>query len=123
MFSTLLYYTNPLKRRGSYHMQFYLILLALFYLVVSFISIFKMEVIFTRILRIIMGVLLLFVVALTTMSFPKENWWVFIVLLLLVGNVEVTGFKMLKRSKGVNILNLMSLFIFVIYFILTIALF
>ncbi|HDC8462262.1 TPA: membrane stabilizing protein MspA, partial [Staphylococcus aureus] len=66
-------------------MQFYLILLALLYLVVSFISIFKMEVIFTRILRIIMGVLLLFVVALTTMSFPKENWWVFIVLLLLVG--------------------------------------
>lgn len=105
-------------------MQFYLILLALLYLVVSFISIFKMEVIFTRILRIIMGVLLLFIVALTTMSFPKENWWVFIVLLLLVGNVEVTGFKMLKKDlKGVNILNLMSLFIFVIYFILTIALF
>ncbi|HCY0621418.1 TPA: membrane stabilizing protein MspA [Staphylococcus aureus] len=105
-------------------MQFYLILLALLYLVVSFISIFKMEVIFTRILRIIMGVLLLFVVALTTMSFPKENWWVFIVLLLLVGNVEVTGFKMLKKDlKGVKILNLMSLFIFVIYFILTIALF
>ncbi|HCU6981092.1 TPA: membrane stabilizing protein MspA [Staphylococcus aureus] len=105
-------------------MQFYLILLALLYLVVSFISIFKMEVIFTRILRIIMGVLLLFVVALTTMSFSKENWWVFIVLLLLVGNVEVTGFKMLKKDlKGVNILNLMSLFIFVIYFILTIALF
>lgn len=105
-------------------MQFYLILLALLYLVVSFISIFKMEVIFTRILRIIMGVLLLFVVALTTMSFPKENWWVFIVLLLLVGNVEVTGFKMLKKDlKGVNILNLMSLFIFIIYFILTIALF
>ncbi|HDJ5552007.1 TPA: membrane stabilizing protein MspA [Staphylococcus aureus] len=105
-------------------MQFYLILIALLYLVVSFISIFKMEVIFTRILRIIMGVLLLFVVALTTMSFPKENWWVFIVLLLLVGNVEVTGFKMLKKDlKGVNILNLMSLFIFVIYFILTIALF
>ncbi|HEI5186555.1 TPA: membrane stabilizing protein MspA [Staphylococcus aureus] len=105
-------------------MQFYLILLALLYLVVSFISIFKMEVIFTRILRIIMGVLLLFVVALTTMSFPKENWWVFIVLLLLVGNVEVTGFKMLKKDlEGVNILNLMSLFIFVIYFILTIALF
>ncbi|MDT3992531.1 membrane stabilizing protein MspA, partial [Staphylococcus aureus] len=69
-------------------MQFYLILLAILYLIVSFISIFKMEVVFTRILRIIMGVLLLFVLALTTMSFPKENWWVFIVLLLLVGNVE-----------------------------------
>lgn len=105
-------------------MQFYLILLAILYLIVSFISIFKMEVVFTRILRIIMGVLLLFVLSLTTMSFPKENWWVFIVLLLLVGNVEVTGFKMLKKDlKGVNILNLMSLFIFVIYFILTIALF
>ncbi|HDJ3903504.1 TPA: membrane stabilizing protein MspA [Staphylococcus aureus] len=105
-------------------MQFYLILLAILYLIVSFISIFEMEVVFTRILRIIMGVLLLFVLALTTMSFPKENWWVFIVLLLLVGNVEVTGFKMLKKDlKGVNILNLMSLFIFVIYFILTIVLF
>ncbi|HEE1566466.1 TPA: membrane stabilizing protein MspA [Staphylococcus aureus] len=105
-------------------MQFYLILLAILYLIVSFISIFKMEVVFTSILRIIMGVLLLFVLALTTMSFPKENWWVFIVLLLLVGNVEVTGFKMLKKDlKGVNILNLMSLFIFVIYFILTIVLF
>ncbi|HCY6146024.1 TPA: membrane stabilizing protein MspA [Staphylococcus aureus] len=105
-------------------MQFYLILLAILYLIVSFISIFKMEVVFTRILRIIMGVLLLFVLALTTMSFPKENWWVFIVLLLLVGNVEATGFKMLKKDlKGVNILNLMSLFIFVIYFILTIVLF
>ncbi|HEA6644750.1 TPA: membrane stabilizing protein MspA [Staphylococcus aureus] len=105
-------------------MQFYLILLAILYLIVNFISIFKMEVVFTRILRIIMGVLLLFVLALTTMSFPKENWWVFIVLLLLVGNVEVTGFKMLKKDlKGVNILNLMSLFIFVIYFILTIVLF
>ncbi|HDA8486115.1 TPA: membrane stabilizing protein MspA [Staphylococcus aureus] len=105
-------------------MQFYLILLAILYLIVSFISIFKMEVVFTRILRIIMGVLLLFVLALTTMSFPKENWWVFIVLLLLVGNVEVTGFKMLKKDlKGVNILNLMSLFIFVIYLILTIVLF
>lgn len=105
-------------------MQFYLILLAILYLIVSFISIFKMEVVFTRILRIIMGVLLLFVLALTTMSFPKDNWWVFIVLLLLVGNVEVTGFKMLKKDlKGVNILNLMSLFIFVIYFILTIVLF
>ncbi|HDF6283765.1 TPA: membrane stabilizing protein MspA [Staphylococcus aureus] len=105
-------------------MKFYLILLAILYLIVSFISIFKMEVVFTRILRIIMGVLLLFVLALTTMSFPKENWWVFIVLLLLVGNVEVTGFKMLKKDlKGVNILNLMSLFIFVIYFILTIVLF
>ena len=96
---------NPLKRRGSYHMQFYLILLAILYLIVSFISIFKMEVVFTRILRIIMGVLLLFVLALTTMSFPKENWWYLSSYYSLVGNVEVTGFKMLKKDlKGVNTL-------------------
>ena len=29
-------------------------------------------------------------------QFPSENWWVFVVLLLLVGNVEVTAFKALK---------------------------
>lgn len=77
-------------------MKLYLILLPLLYLIVSYISIFKMNSIFTRILRIIMAVLLLFVVAITTMQFPNENWWVFIVLLLLVGNVEVTAFKSLK---------------------------
>ncbi|WP_145361901.1 membrane stabilizing protein MspA, partial [Staphylococcus epidermidis] len=75
----------------------YLILLPLLYLIVSYISIFKMNSIFTRILRIIMGILLLFVVAITTKQFPSENWWVFIVLLLLVGNVEVTAFKTLKN--------------------------
>ena len=86
---------------------------------VSYISIFKMNSIFTRILRIIMAVLLLFVVAITTMQFPNENWWVFIVLLLLVGNVEVTAFKSLKNDvKGVNILNILSIGLFVIYIIL-----
>ncbi|MDU2135991.1 MAG: membrane stabilizing protein MspA, partial [Staphylococcus warneri] len=79
-------------------MKLYLILLPLLYLIVSYISIFKMNSIFTRILRIIMAVLLLFVVAITTMQFPNENWWVFIVLLLLVGNVEVTAFKSLKND-------------------------
>ncbi|PTI09482.1 membrane stabilizing protein MspA, partial [Staphylococcus warneri] len=91
-------------------MKLYLILLPLLYLIVSYISIFKMNSIFTRILRIIMAVLLLFVVAITTMQFPNENWWVFIVLLLLVGNVEVTAFKSLKNDvKGVNILNILSI--------------
>ncbi|MDU4602413.1 MAG: hypothetical protein E6Y26_10340, partial [Staphylococcus warneri] len=47
-------------------MKLYLILLPLLYLIVSYISIFKMNSIFTRILRIIMAVLLLFVVAITT---------------------------------------------------------
>lgn len=82
-------------------MKLYLILLPLLYLIVSYISIFKMNSIFTRILRIIMAVLLLFVVAITTMQFPNENWWVFIVLLLLVGNVEVTAFKSLKMMLKV----------------------
>lgn len=101
-------------------MKLYLILLPLLYLIVSYISIFKMNSIFTRILRIIMAVLLLFVVAITTMQFPNENWWVFIVLLLLVGNVEVTAFKSLKNDvKGVNILNILSIGLFVIYIILT----
>lgn len=105
-------------------MKLYLILLPLLYLIVSYISIFKMNSIFTRILRIIMAVLLLFVVAITTMRFPNENWWVFIVLLLLVGNVEVTAFKSLKNDvKGVNILNILSIGLFVIYIILTLILY
>lgn len=105
-------------------MKLYLILLPLLYLIVSYISIFKMTSIFTRILRIIMAVLLLFVVAITTMQFPNENWWVFIVLLLLVGNVEVTAFKSLKNDvKGVNILNILSIGLFVIYIILTLILY
>ena len=94
-------------------MKLYLILLPVLYLIV------KMHSVITRILRIVMGILLLFVVALTTLQFPKENWWVFVVLLLLVGNVEVTGFKELKDDKkGVSILNILSLLLFVIFIIL-----
>ncbi|MCI2927849.1 membrane stabilizing protein MspA [Staphylococcus hominis] len=101
-------------------MKLYLILLPILYLIVSYISIFKMKSMFVHILRIIMGILLLFVVAITTIQFPSENWWVFVVLLLLVGNVEVTAFKALKNDhKGVSILNIISIIIFVIYIILT----
>jgi len=100
--------------------KIYLILLPILYLIVSYISIFKMKSMFVHILRIIMGILLLFVVAITTIQFPSENWWVFVVLLLLVGNVEVTAFKALKNDhKGVSILNIISIIIFVIYIILT----
>ena len=74
-----------------------------------------MKSMFVHILRLIMGILLLFVVAITTIQFPSENWWVF-----LVGNVEVTAFKALKNDyKGVSILNIISIIIFVIYIILT----
>ena len=79
-----------------------------------------MKSMFVHILRLIMGILLLFVVAITTIQFPSENWWVFVVLLLLVGNVEVTAFNALKNDyKGVSILNIISIIIFVIYIILT----
>ena len=80
-------------------MQLYLIFLPVLYLIVSYISIFKMNTIITRILRIIMSLLLLFVVAITTLSFPAINWWVFIVLLLIIGNVEITAFKNGKKTK------------------------
>ena len=73
-------------------MLLYLILLPILYLIVAYISIFKMRSIFTRILKL-SWVFYYYVVAITTLQFPKENWWVFIVLLLLVGNIEVTGFK------------------------------
>ena len=54
-------------------MLLYLILLPILYLIVAYISIFKMRSIFTRILRIIMGVLLLFVVAITCNSLKKTG--------------------------------------------------
>ncbi|MCU5745169.1 membrane stabilizing protein MspA [Staphylococcus sp. SQ8-PEA] len=105
-------------------MQLYLILLPILYLIVSYISIFKMNTIFTTVLRVIMGLLLLFVVALTTVSFPASYWWVFAVLVLLIANVEVTNFKFNKQDKkGVNILNLISLIIFVIYIILVLVIY
>ncbi len=108
---------SGLERKSK--MQLYLILLPILYLVVSYISIYKMPTIFTRILRIIMGILLLFVIAITTLQFPTENWWVFIVLLLLVGNVEVTGFKAIKQDrKGLLILNLLTLLLYIVYLIL-----
>ncbi|AYX90477.1 membrane stabilizing protein MspA [Staphylococcus cohnii] len=105
-------------------MQLYLIFLPVLYLIVSYISIFKMNTIITRILRIIMSLLLLFVVAITTLSFPAINWWVFIVLLLIIGNVEITAFKNSKNDqKAVQILNIMSVILFVIYVILTLVLY
>ncbi|ANQ64914.1 membrane stabilizing protein MspA [Staphylococcus equorum] len=105
-------------------MQLYLIFLPILYLIVSYISIFKMPTIITRILRIIMALLLLFVVAITTLSFPAVNWWVFIVLLLIIGNVEITAFKNGKKdSKAVQILNIITILLFVVYAILVLVLY
>ncbi|MCG7338279.1 membrane stabilizing protein MspA [Staphylococcus sp. ACRSN] len=105
-------------------MQLYLIFLPVLYLIVSYISIFKMDTIITRILRIIMALLLLFVVAITTLSFPAVNWWVFIILLLIVGNVEITAFKHIKQDKkAVQILNMISVGLLIIYIILTLVLY
>lgn len=105
-------------------MQLYLIFLPILYLIVSYISVFKMPTIITRILRIIMALLLLFVVAITTLSFPAVNWWVFIVLLLIIGNVEITAFKNGKKdSKAVQILNIITILLFVVYTILVLVLY
>ncbi|WP_056935821.1 membrane stabilizing protein MspA [Staphylococcus equorum] len=105
-------------------MQLYLIFLPILYLIVSYISVFKMSTIITRILRIIMALLLLFVVAITTLSFPAVNWWVFIVLLLIIGNVEITAFKNGKKdSKAVQILNIITILLFVVYAILVLVLY
>jgi heme/copper-type cytochrome/quinol oxidase subunit 4 len=71
-----------------------------------------------------MALLLLFVVAITTLSFPAVNWWVFILLLLIVGNVEITAFKHLKQDKkAIQILNMISLGLIIIYVILTLVLY
>ncbi|MTV21898.1 membrane stabilizing protein MspA [Staphylococcus delphini] len=97
----------------------YLILLPLMYLVVAYISIFKMRIMMPKLLRVIMGLLLIIVVATSLVYYPAETWWVFVVLILLIGNVEITAFKHLKNDeKGVRILNMMSLFILVIYIVL-----
>ncbi|MGX0817423.1 membrane stabilizing protein MspA [Staphylococcus saprophyticus] len=105
-------------------MLLYLIFLPVLYLIVCYISIFRMDTIITRILRIIMALLSLFVVAITTLSFPAINWWVFIILLLLVGNVEITAFKHSKKDqKAVQILNIISIILFIIYAILTLVLY
>ncbi|ANZ32745.1 membrane stabilizing protein MspA [Staphylococcus carnosus] len=103
-------------------MQLYLILLPVLYLFVSYISIFKMNTIYASILRMIMGVLLILVVAMSNLSAPLVSWWEFAVIVMLVGNVEITAFKHSKGDKkGVSILNMMTLLIFVISVILTLV--
>ncbi|ELN1761534.1 membrane stabilizing protein MspA [Staphylococcus pseudintermedius] len=97
----------------------YLILLPLMYLVVAYISIFKMRIMMPKLLRVIMGLLLIIVVATSLVYYPASTWGVFVVLILLIGNVEITAFKHSKNDeKGVRILNMMSLFILVIYIVL-----
>ena len=81
-----------------------------------------MKTIYATILRIIMGVLLILVVAMSNLSAPPASWWEFAVIVMLVGNVEITAFKYSKGDKkGVSILNAMTLFIFVISVILTLV--
>jgi len=81
-----------------------------------------MNTIYASILRMIMGVLLILVVAMSNLSAPLVAWWEFAVIVMLVGNVEITAFKYSKGDKkGVSILNMMTLFIFVISVILTLV--
>lgn len=101
-------------------MQLYLILLPILYLFVSYISIYKMNTIYSRILRLVMGILLIFIVALTNLSVPAMAWWEFAVIVMLVGNIEITAFKFSKGDqKGVSILNMLTLLILIISIVLT----
>lgn len=104
-------------------MLIYFLLLPILYLVISYISIFKMQVKLATILRLLMGLILIIVIATSLIYYTWMTWWVFVVLLLLVGNVETTAFKHGKNdSKGVDILNMMTVLIVVIYVILAIVL-
>ncbi|QLK86629.1 membrane stabilizing protein MspA [Staphylococcus sp. 17KM0847] len=104
-------------------MSIYLILLPLMYLIVAYISIFKMDILLPKILRILMSVLLIIVVATSLLYYPAMTWWLFAVLLMLIGNVEITAFKHYKQDqKGVRILNMMTILILIIYIIVTIIL-
>lgn len=101
-------------------MLIYFLLLPLLYLIVSYLSIFKMNLRLSSILRIILAILLIIVIASSLAYHTFSTWWLFIVLLLLIGNVEITAFKHSKNDeKGVHILNMMTVLIFVIYIILT----
>lgn len=103
-------------------MLLYLILLPLMYLIVGYITIFKINMRFPKILRGLMGVLLIIVVATSLAYYPVSVWWLFVVLILLIANVEITAFKHAKGDhKGVHILNIISLFIIIIYIILAIV--
>lgn len=105
-------------------MLIYLLLLPLLYLAVSYITIFKMPVRLPKILRMVMGVVLLLICGLTTTYYHGQAWWVFAILVMLVINVEITSFKSLKQDrKGVAILNGITVMITVLYFILAIILY
>ncbi|PTJ24570.1 membrane stabilizing protein MspA [Staphylococcus simulans] len=105
-------------------MQLYLLLLPVLYLFVSYISIYKMNTIYSSVLRMVMGGLLILIVAMINLTVPPVAWWEFAVIVMLVGNVEITAFKYSKSDqKGVFLLNVMTLLIFVISTILTFVLY
>ncbi|ERS94248.1 membrane stabilizing protein MspA [Staphylococcus simulans] len=105
-------------------MQLYLLLLPVLYLFVSYISIYKMNTIYSSVLRMVMGGLLILIVAMINLTVPPVAWWEFAVIVMLVGNVEITAFKYSKGDqKGVFLLNVMTLLIFVVSTILTFVLY
>ncbi len=72
----------------------------------------------------VMGGLLILIVAMINLTVPPVAWWEFAVIVMLVGNVEITAFKYSKGDqKGVFLLNVMTLFIFIISTILTFVLY
>ncbi|WP_260846392.1 membrane stabilizing protein MspA, partial [Staphylococcus saprophyticus] len=81
-----------------------------------YITIFTIHTIITPIFPIIMPFLLLFLLPITTLSFPPINSSLFIIFLLLLPNLQITPFKHTnKHQKPLQILNIITIILFIIY--------
>ena len=101
-----------------------LLLFTLIYLIISYLSIYQLHTMLTQALRFIMGLMLLVFLGSMIFTFPLQYWWLLAVLLCLVLNIEITAFKYrVKDKKGVQLLNLMTIFILIIYVILIFIIF
>ncbi|KAA1039668.1 hypothetical protein ERX35_006225 [Macrococcus equipercicus] len=96
-------------------MIFLLTLYLLIYLLVSYLSIYQYSIPLTRILRIILSIgLLLFSFSLLV-GITATSWWVFLLVLALVINIEITAFKhRINDQKGVLILHIFTLMLTVL---------
>ncbi|UTH13998.1 membrane stabilizing protein MspA [Macrococcus equipercicus] len=96
-------------------MIFLLTLYLLIYLLVSYLSIYQYSIRLTRILRIILSIgLLLFSFSLLV-GITATSWWVFLLVLALVINIEITAFKhRINDQKGVLILHIFTLMLTVL---------
>ena len=105
-----------------------LLLFTLIYLIISYLSIYQLHTMLTQALRFIMGLMLLVFLGSMIFTFPLQYWWLLAVLLCLVLNIEITAkyrskVYRVKDKKGIQLLNLMTIFILIIYVILIFIIF